>query len=72
MLGYRRENDLPDLWFAHMHEFMKLREILLYSIILAEEADKSSEWCRKLLDGRKERIEQERPVIDVDFGLLCR
>jgi Ser/Thr protein kinase RdoA (MazF antagonist) len=70
--GYRKENDLPVHGFDHLHDFMKLREILLYAIILSEEADKESEWCRKFLAARRERIESEQPVIDIDFARFAR
>ncbi len=68
LLGYRKVRDLPEFWLNTLHDFMKLREMLLYSIVLVEEAATGSEWSRRYLHGRKERIEQSQPVIDIDFS----
>ncbi|HKK21054.1 MAG TPA: phosphotransferase, partial [candidate division Zixibacteria bacterium] len=70
--GYRKVCQLPVRGFDHLHDFMKLREILLYSIILSEEADKESEWCRRFLEDRRERIENGRLVIEIDFADFAR
>jgi len=66
--GYARENSPAPVWFELMPDFLKLREIVLYTIIYAEEAFELNGWCRRFYDGRRERIEKDVPVIDLDFG----
>ncbi len=66
--GYARENSPDPAWFELMPDFLKLREIVLYTILYAEEAFELNGWCRRFCDGRRERIENDVPVIDLDFS----
>ncbi len=68
MEGYNRENKLEKYWLEQIPYFLKLREMILYIIIYAEEAFEVNDWCRAFITGRKERIEEGVPVIDIDFG----
>ena len=67
MDGYRRENLIDRFWMSKIPDFLKLREIDLYSIIYAEGAFEFNDWCRRYMDGRRQRIESHVPVIDLDF-----
>jgi Ser/Thr protein kinase RdoA (MazF antagonist) len=67
MNGYRRENTIDRYWMSKIPDFLKLREIDLYSVVYAEEAFELNDWCRHYMDGRQQRIERGVPVIDLDF-----
>jgi len=66
--GYRRENSIDGVWIKRIPDFMKLREIDLYSVIYAEEAFDINGWCRRFFKDRQSRIENDVPVIDLDFS----
>jgi Ser/Thr protein kinase RdoA (MazF antagonist) len=68
MEGYTRENSLDKYWLEQIPYFLKLREMILYVILYAEEAFEVNDWCRAFFEGRKERIEGDVPVIDMDFS----
>ncbi|MEW6413543.1 MAG: phosphotransferase [Candidatus Zixiibacteriota bacterium] len=68
MEGYSRENRIEKYWLEQIPHFLKLREMILYIILYAEEAFEANEWCRAFFSGRRERIENGVPVLDMDFG----
>jgi len=72
--GYSRENRLDGRWLGQMPRFLKLREIDLYAVIHRsfDVEDLDDWWCERFMDGRKERIEEDSPVIDFDFESLAR
>jgi len=66
--GYKSENQLDAKWLKEIPTFLKLREIDMYALILRDfGAETDDPWCRRFLDGRKQRIEQDIPYIDFDF-----
>lgn len=72
--GYRAENDLNPAWAALIHDFMTMRELDLYAIIMRsygvtpEQADAIPHaWPRRFMSGRKERIAAGRPYLEMDF-----
>lgn len=67
--GYRQEAAVEGLMLAQMPMFLKLREFSFYAVIHAHmEADNLSyEMARKFFDGRRRRLEEERPFLPVDF-----
>ncbi|MFZ5981909.1 MAG: phosphotransferase enzyme family protein [Candidatus Zixiibacteriota bacterium] len=67
MTGYNQENHLDREWMERLPLFLKLRELELYCLLLDMEPGQMNDWCRRLLDHRRERIEREIPVIDMDF-----
>jgi len=66
--GYTQENSPDPAWFELMPDFLKLRELVLYTILHIENAFDLNGWCRRFSDGRRERIENDVPVIDMDFS----
>lgn len=66
--GYRTQNEVESWWLESIPDFLKLREIDLYAIITRESADDESEWCKRFMEGKRERIENEIPVINLDFS----
>lgn len=71
--GYRRENRLEAAWLREIPHFLKLREIDLYAVIHRSfDVDNLSDpWVAGYMNGRKERIERDRPVVDFDFTVLA-
>lgn len=74
--GYCRENRLDPRWLDEIPWFLKLREIDLYAIIHRSfDVDNLTDpWVVDFMDGRRQRIEQGAPYLNVDFtafaGLL--
>lgn len=70
--GYRMEMDLADKWLQEIPNFLKLREIDLYAAIHRSfDLDNiDNPWVAFYMNGRKERIEKNIPVIQFDFAEL--
>ena len=68
MAGYSDENYLDPKWLEQIPTFLKLREMDLYIIIHAEAAFDEDQWCRNFMKGRREKIENDVPLIDLDFS----
>ncbi|MCB9434698.1 MAG: phosphotransferase [Ardenticatenaceae bacterium] len=70
LAGYREEWEINGRWLAEIPHFMKLRELDLYAIInrdftpvqIAEDG-----WLNRFMNGRRERLLQDVPFLDVDF-----
>jgi len=71
MKGYRKENDIDPVWITHIPDFMKLREMDLYIVITRENIGDENDWCRRFMIGRKEKISNDIPFIDLDFTEFC-
>jgi Ser/Thr protein kinase RdoA (MazF antagonist) len=69
--GYGRENDIDPIWITRIPDFMKLREMDLYIIIMKEDIADENDWCRRFMKGRREKIENDIPFIDLDFTKFC-
>lgn len=68
MEGYRSENQLSSQWLASIPLFMRLRQIDLYCILKQDwEYVKDDEWCISYMEGRRERVLSDAPVLDIDF-----
>lgn len=72
--GYRAENALDPAWAALIHDFMTMREIELYAVILHsygitpdQAGDITHAWTRRFMQGRRERIAAGRPYLDMTF-----
>jgi Ser/Thr protein kinase RdoA (MazF antagonist) len=70
--GYTEENHLDPRWLGEIPNFLKLREIDLYAAIHRsfDVENLDDPWCMRFMDGRKQRIENDAPVIDFDFTSL--
>jgi amicoumacin kinase len=67
--GYRQERVLDPSWVARLPTFLKLLEINIYALVHAQydPADTTS-WIGKFMaQGRRQRIENGIPYVDVDF-----
>jgi len=67
MTGYKRENRLEPFWIERIPDFLKLREYDIYTIILNNDLVDTSDWCRRFLENRTERMANDTPYIDIDF-----
>jgi Ser/Thr protein kinase RdoA (MazF antagonist) len=69
--GYREHNRLDPQWLAELPHFMKLREIDLFAEILFMDGETpANPWSRRYMLGRGEKIEQDLPFIEFDWGSL--
>ena len=73
--GYAAENRLAPEWAGLIHDFLTMREIELYAVILRsynvtpEQAEAIPHaWPRRFMQGRRERIAAGRPFVEMEFG----
>ena len=64
LAGYRQEHMLEARWLREIPAFLKMGEIFYYAV-LHRDADPDDEELRRSL---KERIEDDVPVLDLDFA----
>ncbi len=68
--GYCQENTLDPVWLEHIPAFLKLREIDLYiAIHRSMDLNDLDPWCASYMDGRKQRIEDAQPFVDISFSI---
>jgi Ser/Thr protein kinase RdoA (MazF antagonist) len=72
--GYYQENQFEAAWLDEIPSFLKLREIDLYAVIHRSfDVDNLEDpWVAMFMEGRKQRIENEIPLIDFDFASLAK
>jgi len=67
--GYRTENSLDNRWREVIPMILKRREMVLFvAIHRGFDADEFDDWCRRYLDGRRERIRDRVPYLDLDWS----
>lgn len=71
--AYVSECSLESVWLEAIPLFLKLREIDLYAVIHRsfDVEDLDDPWCRRYMDGRRDRIEKGLPFVDFDFRRLA-
>ncbi len=71
--GYSQETCLASRWLAEIPYLLKQREIDLYAVIHRsfDVEDIDNPWVVRFMQGRKEKIENDVPVIDYDFERLA-
>jgi amicoumacin kinase len=72
LAGYLAENALPKFWLEQIPLFLKLLEINIYDTLARYYPGDVEEWGSKFMPGRKERIENDLPYIDLDFASLAK
>jgi len=66
--GYRQEFLLAKMWLAEIPHFLKLRDITLYCVFYQKiKPEDMSESTKVFLRSIKNRVENDLPVIDIDF-----
>jgi Ser/Thr protein kinase RdoA (MazF antagonist) len=67
--GYRSEYKLDNRWLEVIPMILKRRELVLYvAIHRGFDSDNFDDWCRRYLDGRKEKIDKRVPYLDLDWS----
>ena len=70
--GYARENKLDPKWLSEIPVFLRMREIDLYAVIhRSMDQSKLTGWCKQFMDGRKERITNSTPYVNLDFSTFA-
>jgi len=69
LTGYRQENSIDPSWLEIIPAILKRREIILYvAIHRGFDLNDPGEWATRYLAGRRERIEKDAPVLEIDFA----
>lgn len=69
--GYCENKALDSFWLKQIPLFVKLREIILYiAIVRSRNLNDLDEWSMNFMKGRKERIENKVPFIEIDYTKL--
>ena len=70
--GYSLENQLDPAWLKEIPYFLKLREIDLYAMIHRSigPGPYEDDWVRRYMEGRKARLDAEKPFVEFDFQSL--
>ncbi len=50
LMGYNQENELSNWWLNKIPEFLRMRHILLYAVIIREHKLNPTEWSKKLIE----------------------
>ena len=67
--GYRREKPITTFWLEQIPNFLKLLEIGVYSQVYRYyDPQEPDSWVGKFMSGRRERILEDIPYIDLDFS----
>ncbi len=68
--GYSAEHAISDEWLAEIPWFLKLREIDTYAIIhrSMDVNNIADPWARRFMAGRRERINEGIPYLEMDFA----
>ena len=68
--GYRRESELAPHWLEAVPDFLKLRELDTYGLILHHlgEGHEPSPWDAGYMEGRRERILADVPYLNLAWG----
>jgi amicoumacin kinase len=71
--GYSKEFQLEKRWLSEIPYFFKLREIDLYAIIERDTQwrTEGNAWLSRYMEGRREKIMNNVPYVDVDFAELA-
>lgn len=70
LAGYLPENPLSKFWFEQLPLFLKLLEINVYEVVARSYPDNADEWVMKFMMGRKERLENNFPYVNLDYAAL--
>jgi len=71
LTGYLAENPLSQFWLEQLPLFLKLLEINVYDAVATPDPDDAGEWAMKFMPGRKERLENDVPYVDLNDSLLA-
>lgn len=66
LTGYLSQNPLSGFWLEQLPLFLKLLEINVYDMVAKFYPDSDDEWVQKFMPGRRERLEQDKPYVNLD------
>ena len=58
------------IWLEQLPLFLKLLEINIYDLVANFFPDDADEWVMKFMPGRKERLENDTPYVELDYSML--
>lgn len=65
--GYHQENHIEAHWLREISYFLKRREISLYTVMTSLDEAQWGEEVRQFMHGRRERILNDVPYVDIAF-----
>lgn len=71
MKGYKEENDLDPAWLEKIHDFLRLRHMLIYGLLhQAFDLDSLGDEELEMLKGFRRDIENKTPITEYNFTSL--
>jgi Ser/Thr protein kinase RdoA (MazF antagonist) len=70
LIGYLAENPQDKFWIEQIPLFLKLLEINLYDMVAKYYPNDSGEWSMRFMPGRKERLENDTPYMELDHSTI--
>lgn len=71
LISYLSENSLTLFWLEQLPVFLKLLEINVYEVVARSYPDDADEWVSKFMAGRKERLENDIPYVNLDYAAIA-
>lgn len=71
LTSYLTENPLSMFWLEQLPLFLKLLEINVYELVAKFYPDNADEWIMKFMPGRKERLENDTPYVNLNYSALA-
>ncbi|MHA1462321.1 MAG: phosphotransferase, partial [Candidatus Heimdallarchaeota archaeon] len=68
--GYKQENELSKWWVNKISEFLRMRHVLLYAVIIREHKLNPTEWSKKMIEEWKPMIEDNIPYVTLKLGKI--
>lgn len=66
--GYQKQMPIHRFWVCQLPHFLKLLEIGLYAMLYRDYDPGTADWwVSRFMPGRRERIEQGQPYVELDF-----
>jgi amicoumacin kinase len=71
LTGYLAENQLSMFWLEQLPLFLKLLEINIFDLVARSYPDNADEWVSKFMPGRKERLENDTPYMNLNYSVMA-
>jgi Ser/Thr protein kinase RdoA (MazF antagonist) len=73
LCGYLPENPLEPIWIERLPLFLKLLETGIFAQVEKFDVSQAPDsWVGRFMKGRRERIIQGLPVVEIDFAVIYR
>ncbi|OXS54185.1 Ser/Thr protein kinase RdoA (MazF antagonist) [Bacillus sp. V-88] len=71
--GYLTESDIDDEWVKRIPHFLLLRDLTLYTVFHKKwDLENLSDGERSLLSQIRERLQEDEPIVDLDYEKILR